>query len=672
MKSTPLIVLFLVAVAVRQSASKYTTLLEDEPDDEPSLERAKPTTVSYGSLIYDPQQDQQQRDSAATAPGASNQNATSEGGGGRATEGGANLFSRLYSKVSSYLPFLAQLVNLRQPSGTNATASNVSELHAKTNVSVQMARDVSAGSARETGRGSGGLGTNVEGESSNSKAKGSSNDNIDQGANQDNQQQAAKNNDKQQRERTQVKVSSDRTRVSGQPGEQNQDDNDDSSNHDEQDSVVTYNDFVGQFEGPIGQLNRGADERQQLEQQQRADELTKSADQKRGQQYLLEDNNDGNNNYYYNADQANTERDELDVDMSQMVPVAIGLENLQRFVDQTDRRDDLEPVDTTNRYNMLRQSNLIVPAGSDQDMLTGSTASGGAFGKHPAENMLGRYIYAPTQHYYLNPVIPPQVAASQQHHVLANGKHIQPGDHIYSSYGPDKPMKAAYSYSKGHDSIADKPNDLYFLVMVGAFCMMATTIVLAAGLFAYRIQQSRKSSQDTGYPTYGVVGPNNLSAKCGAASLVGGYFTGPQGGAGCGSSKSGSARHLADLYGIAPNGPGGSDSGLNSLDKSSSNKKASSASSLNEFHQSATSRAASSNFMAAVSQDAARMYHYQHQKQQMIISDRNAGGRQTTASDLDSEDENDDGSYTVYECPGLASAHEMEIKNPLFNDDQSP
>jgi hypothetical protein len=228
-------------------------------------------------------------------------------------------------------------------------------------------------------------------------------------------------------------------------------------------------------------------------------------------------------------------------------------------------------------------------------------------------------------------------------------------------------MKGAYVYQKDHSSISDKSNDLYFLVMVGAFCVMAMTVVLAAGLFAYRIQQNRKSSQDTGYPTYGVVGPNNMSAKCGAASFVGGYFTGPP----SGSSKSGSVKHLPDLYGT-PNGAGGSDSGLNSLDKSSSNKKASSVSSLNEHHQSASSRAASSNFMTAASQDAARMYHYQHQKQQMIISDRNSGGRQTSASDLDSEDENDDGSYTVYECPGLASAHEMEIKNPLFNDDQSP
>lgn len=55
----------------------------------------------------------------------------------------------------------------------------------------------------------------------------------------------------------------------------------------------------------------------------------------------------------------------------------------------------------------------------------------------------------------------------------------------------------------------------------------------------------------------------------------------------------------------------------------------------------------------------AQMYHYQHQKQQMIAFDsangeghRN-GGRGGVASDCESDD-GEEGDYTVYECPGLA------------------
>jgi hypothetical protein len=65
------------------------------------------------------------------------------------------------------------------------------------------------------------------------------------------------------------------------------------------------------------------------------------------------------------------------------------------------------------------------------------------------------------------------------------------------------------------------------------------------------------------------------------------------------------------------------------------------------------------------------MYHYQHQKQQMIALEKATTERMGSASDLDSEDENDEGDYTVYECPGLASTGEMEVKNPLFQDDPS-
>jgi len=62
---------------------------------------------------------------------------------------------------------------------------------------------------------------------------------------------------------------------------------------------------------------------------------------------------------------------------------------------------------------------------------------------------------------------------------------------------------------------------------------------------------------------------------------------------------------------------------------------------------------------------SAQMYHYQHQKNQMIAINRGNGGP-------GNHSEGEEGDYTVYECPGLASTDEMEVKNPLFNDDPTP
>jgi len=73
---------------------------------------------------------------------------------------------------------------------------------------------------------------------------------------------------------------------------------------------------------------------------------------------------------------------------------------------------------------------------------------------------------------------------------------------------------------------------------------------------------------------------------------------------------------------------------------------------------------------------SAQMYHYQHQKQQMIASERlgsevNGQGGGEGGSEGESEEECEEGDYTVFECPGLATAGEMEVRNPLFND-QTP
>jgi len=67
---------------------------------------------------------------------------------------------------------------------------------------------------------------------------------------------------------------------------------------------------------------------------------------------------------------------------------------------------------------------------------------------------------------------------------------------------------------------------------------------------------------------------------------------------------------------------------------------------------------------------SAQMYHYQHQKNQMISRSNGAPGHNDEESD--GECEGEEGDYTVYECPGLASTDEMEVKNPLFHDDPTP
>ncbi|XP_075041483.1 neural proliferation differentiation and control protein 1 isoform X2 [Mixophyes fleayi] len=64
----------------------------------------------------------------------------------------------------------------------------------------------------------------------------------------------------------------------------------------------------------------------------------------------------------------------------------------------------------------------------------------------------------------------------------------------------------------------------------------------------------------------------------------------------------------------------------------------------------------------------AQMYHYQHQKQQMISMEKNKDEHKHPDSAVTSDEENEDGDFTVYECPGLAPTGEMEVKNPLFDD----
>ncbi|XP_064882878.1 protein Niban 2-like isoform X2 [Oncorhynchus nerka] len=65
---------------------------------------------------------------------------------------------------------------------------------------------------------------------------------------------------------------------------------------------------------------------------------------------------------------------------------------------------------------------------------------------------------------------------------------------------------------------------------------------------------------------------------------------------------------------------------------------------------------------------SAQMYHYQHQKQQMLCLEKHRDEPKVPDSGATSDEENEDGDFTVYECPGLAPTGEMEVKNPLFDD----
>ncbi|XP_049638540.1 neural proliferation differentiation and control protein 1 [Suncus etruscus] len=62
----------------------------------------------------------------------------------------------------------------------------------------------------------------------------------------------------------------------------------------------------------------------------------------------------------------------------------------------------------------------------------------------------------------------------------------------------------------------------------------------------------------------------------------------------------------------------------------------------------------------------AEMYHYQHQRQQLRCLQRHKEPPREPGA-ASSDEENEDGDFTVYECPGLAPTGEMEVRNPLFD-----
>lgn len=316
-------------------------------------------------------------------------------------------------------------------------------------------------------------------------------------------------------------------------------------------------------------------------------------------------------------------------------------------------------------YDSLRSGEQRVPMEVRDELL--------ADAHPPAGSLLGRRLspivsYAPTNHFHV------ELNKADSDRFLRRNGLIDANDDDNKSYekrvvGDKIAHQPLLGFHSAHHEpgktvieIARGGNDAHFVLLVMGLCAAASAMVLAAGLFAFRLQQSRKARDDDEPPTYGVVGPNSTSVGKASGNLAANYLIGAQAAAAAGGIlPADNLKQLATL----------------SAARQELNAKLSSADG-NGLHQVDAAclpvqrEAAGARAVYLTNQNAA-MYHYQHQKQQMIsgAGERNAS-QHTSASDLDSEDENDEESYTVYECPGLASAHNMEIKNPLFNDDQTP
>jgi len=153
--------------------------------------------------------------------------------------------------------------------------------------------------------------------------------------------------------------------------------------------------------------------------------------------------------------------------------------------------------------------------------------------------------------------------------------------------------------------------DIYLTALVAGCTASAVAAMLAFGVCFYRWQSRVKSAQDVEYPAYGITGP------------------GPS------ANSKGSLKSSPSSGWIKP--PKSVASGDKKLAHS------------------------------------AHMFHFQHQKQQVIAMESHSGcDRRASNSGGESDEDNEEGDYTVYECPGLAPTGEMEVKNPLFLDDPTP
>nr|CAG4650391.1 EOG090X0B4J [Sida crystallina] len=179
-------------------------------------------------------------------------------------------------------------------------------------------------------------------------------------------------------------------------------------------------------------------------------------------------------------------------------------------------------------------------------------------------------------------------------------------------------------HSVSHHRHYDSFYDIYFTALVAGCTAVAVAAMLGFGVCFYRWQRGTKAAQEVEYPAYGITGPG---PSPGSASLS--LKTSP-------SSSSTTGSWLK-----SPKMP-----------------------------SSMAAMAATGDKKLAHS---AHMFHFQHQKQQVIAMESNSScDRRGSNSGGESDEDNEEGDYTVYECPGLAPTGEMEVKNPLFLDDPTP
>lgn len=138
-------------------------------------------------------------------------------------------------------------------------------------------------------------------------------------------------------------------------------------------------------------------------------------------------------------------------------------------------------------------------------------------------------------------------------------------------------------------------------------------------IFGYRLQKKAKAAADVDYPAYGITGEYKMKSSFFFWMLVT-YFH--------------SALFSFFLFLVHLIGP---------------NKDVSPSSGDRRLAQSA------------------QMYHYQHQKNQIIaMENQNSGEQNGSLSDIETDEENEEGDYTVYECPGPGLATVCKYNFILF------
>nr|CAG4637982.1 EOG090X0B4J [Chydorus sphaericus] len=193
---------------------------------------------------------------------------------------------------------------------------------------------------------------------------------------------------------------------------------------------------------------------------------------------------------------------------------------------------------------------------------------------------------------------------------------------LYQRDGPVAHAMVHPEYERGHTRNHDSIADIYLTALVAGCTASAVAAILALGVCFYRWQRRAKSAQDVEYPAYGITGPG--PSPSGKSSLK--------------SSPSSSTAPSGLVSGWGTKSP--------KLAAASGDKKLA---------------------------HSAHMFHFQHQKQQVIAMESHSGcERRGSNSGGESDEDNEEGDYTVYECPGLAPTGEMEVRNPLFEDNPTP